>query len=138
MSIKGHREDGQSLVFMLRAGGEMVVEPASSLDRAGRGALAGTCRGRPARGASDLIHSESRSAVDARFDPIIRKMAAEKGVDEALVRAVIQVESGYQPRARSGKGAMGLMQVMPATGRRYGISNLYDPSANIRAGCHAP
>jgi soluble lytic murein transglycosylase-like protein len=44
------------------------------------------------------------------------------------------VESGYQPRARSTKGALGLMQVMPATGRRYGITNLYDPSSNIRAG----
>jgi soluble lytic murein transglycosylase-like protein len=61
-------------------------------------------------------------------------MAAEKGVDASLVRAVIQVESAYEPRARSTKGAVGLMQVMPATGRQYGITNLYDPSANIRAG----
>lgn len=72
--------------------------------------------------------------VNATFDPIITKLAAEQGVDATLVRAVIQVESGYQPRARSPKGAVGLMQVMPATGRRYGITNLYDPSANIRAG----
>jgi soluble lytic murein transglycosylase-like protein len=72
--------------------------------------------------------------VDPAFDPIIRRVAAEKGVDATLVRAVIQVESGYQPRARSSKGAVGLMQVMPATGRQYGVRNLYDPSANIRAG----
>lgn len=73
-------------------------------------------------------------AVHGTFDPIITRLSAEKGVDAAIVRAVIQVESGYQPRARSRKGAVGLMQVMPATGRRYGITNLYDPSANIRAG----
>jgi soluble lytic murein transglycosylase-like protein len=51
-----------------------------------------------------------------------------------LVRAVIQVESAYQPRARSRKGAVGLMQVMPATARQYGVSNPYDPAANIEAG----
>lgn len=73
-------------------------------------------------------------AVNATYDPVIRRVAAEQGVDATLVRAVIQVESGYQPRARSSKGAVGLMQVMPATGRRYGVTNLYDPVANIRAG----
>jgi soluble lytic murein transglycosylase-like protein len=72
--------------------------------------------------------------VDSAFDPIIEKVAREQGVDASLVRAVIQVESGYQPRARSRKGAVGLMQLMPATARRYGVRNLYDPSANIRAG----
>lgn len=72
--------------------------------------------------------------VHATFDPIITRLAGESGIDASIVRAVIQVESGYQPRARSPKGAIGLMQVMPATGRQYGIPNLYDPSANIRAG----
>jgi soluble lytic murein transglycosylase-like protein len=72
--------------------------------------------------------------VHREFDPIIQRFAREKGVDPTLVRAVIQVESSYQPRARSNKGALGLMQVMPATARRYGIRNLYDPTANIRAG----
>jgi soluble lytic murein transglycosylase-like protein len=51
-----------------------------------------------------------------------------------LVRAVIQVESDYQPRARSPKGSLGLMQLMPATARQYGVTNLFDPTANIRAG----
>ncbi|MGC4082079.1 MAG: lytic transglycosylase domain-containing protein [Vicinamibacterales bacterium] len=72
-------------------------------------------------------------AVHPTFDPIIRKLAAE-GVDAALVRAVIQVESAYQPRARSTKGAVGLMQVLPSTARQDGIRNLYDPTSNIRAG----
>ena len=51
-----------------------------------------------------------------------------------LVRALIQVESGYRERARSRKGAMGLMQLMPATAREYKVRNPYDPSANISAG----
>ncbi len=72
--------------------------------------------------------------VDPTFDPIIQRVAEEKGVDPRLVRAVIQVESGYQPRARSTKGAVGLMQLMPATARQYGVRNLYEPAANISAG----
>ena len=51
-----------------------------------------------------------------------------------LVRALIQVESGYRPKARSRKGAMGLMQLMPSTAREYNVRNAYEPRANIAAG----
>jgi soluble lytic murein transglycosylase-like protein len=50
------------------------------------------------------------------------------------VRALIQVESGYKPRARSRKGAMGLMQLMPSTARAYNVRNPFEPKANIEAG----
>src|SRR5262249_61511618 len=68
------------------------------------------------------------------YDPIINRVATEQGVPVKLVRAVIQVESGYQERARSPKGAMGLMQLMPETARQYAVSNPYDPVSNIEAG----
>ena len=55
-------------------------------------------------------------------------------MDPMLVRALIQVESGYRPRARSRKGAMGLMQLMPSTAREYKVRNPFEPKANIEAG----
>jgi soluble lytic murein transglycosylase-like protein len=58
------------------------------------------------------------------------------GVDAALLHAVISVESGYDQRAISRKGASGLMQLMPATAARYGIRDILDPQDNIRAGAH--
>lgn len=56
------------------------------------------------------------------------------GVPPALIQAVIQVESNFDPAARSAKGAVGLMQVMPATGRRFGAKDLRDPADNVLAG----
>ena len=61
-------------------------------------------------------------------------MSEAQGVNPLLVRALIQVESGYKPRARSRKGAMGLMQLMPSTARAYNVRNPFEPKANIEAG----
>jgi len=69
-----------------------------------------------------------------RYIPLVKKTARELQIDEALLRAVIAVESGYDARAVSSRGAVGLMQLMPETARRYGVTNLYDPAQNIRGG----
>ena len=74
----------------------------------------------------------ARSAL--RYDLPIASASAATGVPEALIRAVIQVESAFNEKAVSRKGALGLMQVMPATARRFGIENLSDPASNILAG----
>jgi soluble lytic murein transglycosylase-like protein len=70
----------------------------------------------------------------ARWDPQIRAAARLHGVDAALIHAVISAESAYDPFARSAQGARGLMQLIPATGARYGATNLLDPAQNIDAG----
>jgi soluble lytic murein transglycosylase-like protein len=79
----------------------------------------------------------TRAAVNPRseaYEDLILRHAAEHDVSADLVRAVIQVESGFNPRARSVKGAMGLMQLMPATARELGVTDAYDPAQNIRGG----
>jgi soluble lytic murein transglycosylase-like protein len=68
---------------------------------------------------------------------LIADAAGRHGVDPHLVRAIVQVESAFRPAAVSNKGAVGLMQIMPATGARYGVSqrhHLFDPATNIDAG----
>jgi soluble lytic murein transglycosylase-like protein len=69
-----------------------------------------------------------------QFDGLIEEHASAHDVNPALVRAVIQAESAFNPRARSHKGAMGLMQLMPATAAEFSVLDPYDPRENIRAG----
>ena len=79
---------------------------------------------------------DTRSAYKnrGRFDPIIRRVAKKVKIAPELLHAVVQAESSYDPRARSVKGAMGLMQLMPATAKRYGVTNAWDPAQNLEGG----
>jgi len=70
----------------------------------------------------------------AQFDGLISQHAQTNGVRAELVRAVMQVESAFNQYARSPKGALGLMQLMPATIRQFGVQNPFNPAENIRAG----
>jgi soluble lytic murein transglycosylase-like protein len=69
-----------------------------------------------------------------QYDAIIENAANASAVEANLLRAVIVVESGFNSHALSKRGAVGLMQLMPATASRFGVSNPYDPKQNIRAG----
>lgn len=79
-----------------------------------------------------VLPSYSRSK-DA-YDHIIRNAAQMHGVSEGLIKAIMHTESGFNPSARSPVGAQGLMQLMPATARRFNVSNAYDPVQNINGG----
>jgi soluble lytic murein transglycosylase-like protein len=68
------------------------------------------------------------------YDDVIADHSSRHSVNPELVQAVIQAESGFNPRARSVKGALGLMQLMPATAAKYGVLDAFNPIENIRAG----
>ena len=85
-------------------------------------------------GASEASVLPSYSRNKNAFDQIIRQAAQQHGVAEGLIKAVMHTESGFNINARSPVGAQGLMQLMPATARRFNVSNAYDPQQNIYAG----
>jgi soluble lytic murein transglycosylase-like protein len=79
---------------------------------------------------------ENWVAKAGEFDHLIERAAHSHAVRPELVRAVILVESAFNPRAVSSRGAVGLMQLLPATARRYGVADAFDPEQNITAGVH--
>lgn len=86
------------------------------------------------RSPTGILTTRPGTARGAQFDPLIQEESRNHSVSPDLVRAVIQTESAFNPLARSIKGAMGLMQLMPATAAEFGVLNPYDPAENIRAG----
>lgn len=83
---------------------------------------------------SGELYSPALLARASQYDAMIETAAVAAALEPDLLRAVIVVESGFNSRAVSKRGAVGLMQLMPATGSRFGVSNLYDPKQNIHAG----
>ena len=77
---------------------------------------------------------EKRAAPRRKYEAEVDHAARQFGVDPALVHAVISVESAYNPKAVSRRGASGLMQLMEGTAKRYGVADVLDPAQNIRGG----
>ena len=128
ISVKGHTVQGESIVLTLRGGGEVNVDKAL---------IAKIVPDEVPYPEPEIIVADDGDDILASTKPyneLIAWLAEAHGVDPNLVRALIQVESGYRPRAKSPKGAMGLMQLMPSTAREYNVRNPYDPRANVAAG----
>jgi soluble lytic murein transglycosylase-like protein len=83
------------------------------------------------RGGPDPASGERRVAV---YDTIVDEVSRTYGLESALLHAVISVESRYNPKAVSRKGAVGLMQLMPQTAKRYGVADAFDPRQNLDGG----
>lgn len=132
MSVAGHRFEGDRIVVTLRGGGEMTFDGGTIIGIAPDEVpfpepVAIADRETPVEPGGPLMERTS-------YDPLIERASSEHRLDARLVKALIQVESGFEPRARSPKGAMGLMQLMPSTARQYQARNPYDPQSNIDAG----
>ncbi len=90
---------------------------------------------------SSVTRADAAGAVSARparrpptLDATVASTAATHGLEPALLHAVIGVESGYRSDAVSAKGARGLMQLMPATAKRFGVADPFDPTQNLQGG----
>jgi hypothetical protein len=142
MSAAGVTFDGDQATIKLRGGGEVTCDRALVVrvdpdevpwvDPAA--ATAASAEAVPAAVAAVTAIAPRVVEIPAAYKALVTRLAAAHGVDARLVHAVIAVESAYQPRARSQKGARGLMQLMPATARQYGVRNAYHAPANVEAG----
>lgn len=131
--VANHQVDSRyKLFFKGETSLDVPRNAASERDEAER-ALSGT----------RLYERATDERVTRRYASLIDQYARNNGLDPALVRAVIAVESAFDPHAVSAKGAVGLMQVIPETGERYGLvgdaqrstsERLYDPATNLRIG----
>lgn len=115
LKVSARRAEGETLVLSLKGGGEVGV-PAAMV----RGFV------------PDEVLDEIGLAGD--LERLAEAAARRHGLDPALVRAVVAVESGFQPEAVSRKGAKGLMQLMPATARELGVADPFDAAANLDGG----
>ena len=97
-------------------------------------AAAGVDVRRIAGSAADSARAPAPPATRERFADIVRAAAAAERLSPALIDAVIAVESAYRVRAVSARGASGLMQLMPATAKLYGVTDIFDPRQNVAAG----
>ena len=140
MSVKSCRIDAETATLLLREGGQ-VTFPSTIIERVDPDEVPyPEPKAEPAAVSEVAVVSVTPALIpeevlNARpFADLISTLSATHHVDARLVHAVIEQESGYQARARSAKGARGLMQLMPDTARQYGVRNSYDPKANIEAG----
>lgn len=89
------------------------------------------------KGMGALVAARNPAALlaDPRaYHALIERTARRYRMDPALIKAMVHAESGFDPQAVSPRGALGLMQLMPATARRYGARDVFDPRQNVRAG----
>jgi hypothetical protein len=129
LSVKSHRIDQDKITLVLRQGGEVTC-PASIVARIDPDEVP-----YPEEPAAP-VQATTRPVrpLTGPYAAVISAAATRHGLDPSLVHALIRAESNYQPRARSARGARGLMQLMPETLRAYQVRNAYDPVANVEAG----
>jgi soluble lytic murein transglycosylase-like protein len=136
LSVKSHKVDGEFIVLTLRSGSQVTCDR-TLIEKIEADEVPYTEPETPKteETAADVPVQQVRSLLEGSpFAEIIASAAEAHGVDPMLVSALIQVESNYRPTARSRKGAMGLMQLMPSTAREYKVRNPFEPKANIEAG----
>ena len=131
LSVKAIRSEGPNFVLFLRSGGQIECDQA----------LITKVEPDEVEYSDEVLDAlpfaksiREAPAVPEQYRALVEASARKHGVDPRLVGALIQVESAYHSKAVSPKGAKGLMQLMPSTGRQYGALDLLDPKINVDAG----
>jgi len=131
LSVKSHRAEDDKVTLVLRKGGELTC-PASLIVRIDPDEVP-YVEEAPAPVDTPAV-ARPAPTLTGPYADVIRAAASRHRLDPNLVHALIRAESNYEPRARSSRGARGLMQLMPATLRAYQVRNAYDPADNVEAG----
>jgi transglycosylase-like protein with SLT domain len=118
MKIKTVRVEGELIWLGLKTGGELGLPPDQML-----GVIP-----------DEVLDEVLKARSESELERLAREAAERHGLDPDLVMAVVSVESAFQPRAVSPKGARGLMQLMPPTARELGVQDAFDPAANLDGG----
>lgn len=131
ISVKAIRAQGERFVLHLRSGGQIEIDAV----------LITKVEPDEVEYSDEVLAAlpfakslREAPAVPAQYRELIEATSQRHGVDPKVVHALIQVESAYHSRAISPKGARGLMQMLPSTGRQYGALDLLDPKVNVDAG----
>jgi soluble lytic murein transglycosylase-like protein len=117
LHVTGHERRGSEVILQL-AGGEAAL-PASTV-----------LRFEP----EDIFPAAQSAPAQGPYGAIVAKAAKQNGLDRNLLSSIIRAESDFHPRAVSSKGALGLMQLMPATARSLAVRNPFDPAENVAGG----
>jgi soluble lytic murein transglycosylase-like protein len=135
MSVRAIRSENDGIVLQLRSGGEIHCDQ-SLIVRVEPDEVEYPDEVAEVSPPPDEVDAPLRleQPIPEPFRALVTATAARHGVDPRVVSALIEVESAYHSRAVSPRGARGLMQVMPATGRQYGALDLFDPKVNVDAG----
>jgi len=128
LAVESLSFDGDVATLVLSAGSELMV-PAARIERFQMAATTVTVAAPEAQPVTEAWRS-----LAGRYAETIRRAAHRHGVDPVLLAAMAEVESGFDPQAISHKGAQGLLQLMPATARRFGVTNSFDPEQNVDGG----
>jgi soluble lytic murein transglycosylase-like protein len=139
LKITGYAADGETIELVLASGGRVRL-PLERIERIvddeilPQPAVAAIVDESPFPRREWRFSEERGPIFRSRYDATIVAAARRFDVDAALVSAVIKAESDFNPRVRSHKGAVGLMQLMPATAKRFGVGDSWEPTANIAGG----
>ena len=132
LSVEAVRFDGDSVILEFRGGGEVKAPKDLVAEIRPDEVPHAMATALEALAASPFAAGPQLSELAVR--ELVDRVAARIGVNQRLARAVVQVESNYEPKAVSPKGAMGLMQLMPEVAQEFAVSDPFDPEKNLEAG----